>query len=171
MKYAMFLRGINVGNIRVPMADLRSCLNNIGLADISTYLQTGNVTFESTLTEEKLKPLIEQQLTQTFNYTAYILLYPQSILEGIITAYPFQTEENTHRYAIFCDDQATIDSLMSVRDSLDHSTEDIAAGEHVVYWRVPKGMTLDTAFSKHAAKPQFKAVTTNRNLNTLQKMI
>jgi uncharacterized protein (DUF1697 family) len=152
------------------MAELRECLTSLGLSDVTTYLQTGNVAFESNQPAEKLKPLIEKALGERFNYQAFVLIYPASILESAVRGYPFATDDHTHRYAIFCANSEVMNELMSHRSELDHTIEDIAPGKQVAYWRVPKGSTLDTTFSKLLAKPQYKSTTTNRNLNTLEKM-
>ncbi|WP_431156669.1 DUF1697 domain-containing protein [Winogradskyella poriferorum] len=46
--YITFLRGINVGGHRkVSMADLRILLAKLGLEDVNTYIQSGNVVFKS----------------------------------------------------------------------------------------------------------------------------
>jgi uncharacterized protein (DUF1697 family) len=46
------LRGINVGgNRRVPMAELRSALEAIGLRDVRTWIVSGNVVFRSARTD------------------------------------------------------------------------------------------------------------------------
>jgi uncharacterized protein (DUF1697 family) len=42
-KYIAFLRGINVGNIRIKMADLKAMFEGLGFQEVKTYLQTGNV--------------------------------------------------------------------------------------------------------------------------------
>jgi hypothetical protein len=49
--------------------------------------------------------------------------------------------------------------------------EQIALGDGVIYWRVKKGLTLDSAFAHYLTKSKYKAFNTNRNLNTLQKML
>jgi uncharacterized protein (DUF1697 family) len=42
-------RGINVGgNNILPMAELRQELESLGLCNVRTYIQSGNVVFEST---------------------------------------------------------------------------------------------------------------------------
>lgn len=46
-KYIAFRRGINVGNIRIKMPDLTLAFKNMGFGAVKTYLQTGNVVFES----------------------------------------------------------------------------------------------------------------------------
>lgn len=48
MKYVALLRGINVGgNRKVPMADLRQVFVGLGFHNITTYINSGNVIFES----------------------------------------------------------------------------------------------------------------------------
>ncbi|MEV6422623.1 DUF1697 domain-containing protein [Streptomyces sp. NPDC051662] len=171
MQYVMFLRGINVGGIRVPMSELRECLKRLGLADIKTYLQTGNVTFSSPLPAAELKSSVEKALGEEFHYDAYALLFPAAIIERVIAQYPFATDDQTHRYAIFCSSQDIIEELAAYGNELIDTVEAIAPGENVLYWRAPKGGSTDTFFSKVLSKSKYKATTTNRNLNTLEKMI
>lgn len=46
--YVAFLRAINLGSHRkFPMAELKACLKVAGLADVETYINTGNVRFSS----------------------------------------------------------------------------------------------------------------------------
>lgn len=43
MRYALLLRGVNVGaKTRLAMAELRAALESAGFEDVSTYLQSGN---------------------------------------------------------------------------------------------------------------------------------
>jgi uncharacterized protein (DUF1697 family) len=170
MKYAMFMRGINVGGIRVPMKELAACLGSAGMKNVRTFLQTGNVLFESDSAVGKLKVDLEKQLSREFSYAAHVLIYPAAVLVEIVEHYPFARDEGNHSYAIFCENQTVLDDLASHKDSLNSATEQIAKGSHVVFWTVPKGHTLDTPFSKILAKPKYKEVTTNRNVNTLEKM-
>lgn len=171
MKCAMFLRGVNVGGIKVPMKDLQSVLRNLGLGEPKTFLQTGNVTFESNKPIAELKKQIEEALTNNFNYTAFVQIYPADQLQQIIDDYPFDGDEVNHRYAIFCESQHVIDELIAYKKQLDSSVEQIAAGPSVVHWSVPKGSTLKSEFAKIIAKPKYKSSTTNRNINTLEKMV
>ncbi len=40
-----------------------------------------------------------------------------------------------------------------------------------LYWNPPKGMTLDTPFSKVLSRARYKATTTTRNLRTLRLIV
>ena len=47
--HVALLRGINVGGRnKVPMADLRELMTSLGLTDVTTYIQSGNVVFTTT---------------------------------------------------------------------------------------------------------------------------
>ncbi len=170
MRFALFLRGINVGPIKVPMAELRDCLSSMGLEDVATFLQTGNVLFNSRQTAQVLKPALEAELGRRFAYQAFVILRPASSVAEIADACPFEPDDGRHRYAVICTDQAAADELCGHADELDAAVEQIACGDAVVYWGVPKGSTVDSRFGKLIGKPKYKATTTNRNLNTLVKM-
>ena len=63
MRYIAFLRAINVGkHNRIRMEDLRALCSEAGLEDVRTYLQTGNVLFETELAEGQAATLIEETL-------------------------------------------------------------------------------------------------------------
>ncbi len=69
MTYLTLLRGINVGgNNIIPMADLRVCFEKMGLNNVRTFIQTGNVFFESDEKNiEKLEKHIASELNKTYS--------------------------------------------------------------------------------------------------------
>ncbi|MGD9755355.1 MAG: DUF1697 domain-containing protein, partial [Acidimicrobiia bacterium] len=42
-RYALLLRGVNVGGVKLPMAPLRTALADAGYANVATYIQSGNI--------------------------------------------------------------------------------------------------------------------------------
>ncbi|WP_394993096.1 DUF1697 domain-containing protein [Emticicia sp.] len=58
-KYIAFLRGINVGNIRIKMPDLKTAFEKMGFQNVATYLQTGNVVFDS---EKSITEIVTTQV-------------------------------------------------------------------------------------------------------------
>lgn len=45
-RFAAFLRGVNVGGAhRLPMAEVRAVLGDLGASDVATYIQSGNIVF------------------------------------------------------------------------------------------------------------------------------
>lgn len=65
-RYVALLRGVNLGRRKVPIADLRDLLSDLGLDEVATYLQSGNAVFASdrahrvALSDEIEKALADQ---------------------------------------------------------------------------------------------------------------
>jgi uncharacterized protein (DUF1697 family) len=171
IKYIAFLRGINVGNIRIKMTDLQSAFEKMGFTEVKTFLQTGNVVFQSDKMLADIKPILEKCLSETFDYDAYVLLYPHNALENIIVQYPFPRLETHHAYVIFIENNAIFEELNTLSHGLSEEANSIKAGHTVLYWQVKKGESTDTSFSKILAKTKYKSTTTVRNIQTLEKMI
>ncbi|MCC6725473.1 MAG: DUF1697 domain-containing protein [Saprospiraceae bacterium] len=170
MKYIAFLRGINVGKIRIKMTDLKSAFESMGCREVRTYLQTGNVVFESNKAIKELKSILESGLSDAFKYEAYVLLYAFNELADIIAKYPMQRDEVNHAYVLFIENDTAFEEIKANAQNLPDEANNIAYGNQVIYWKTPVGQTLDSPFSKLLAKPKYKSTATMRNLNTLEKM-
>ena len=170
-KYIAFLRGINVGNIRIKMTDLKSAFYKMGFHDVETFLQTGNVVFNSNKPNHDIKSVLGKGLTETFHYEAYILVYEFGILTEVIAQYPMQRDENHHAYVVFIDNDTIFEELKTAAQGLADESNYIAPGDKLLYWKVPIGQSTDTVFAKIVAKAKYKSSVTIRNMNTLEKMI
>lgn len=170
IKYAAFLRGVNVGGRIVKMADLKKCLEKAGLKEVVTLLQSGNVVFKSDRDPGELKSLIEASLSATFGYRAKAQVVSLDKLSGIVEKYPFGiASESQHDYIIFVEDGLEKD--MTDETYQLSPNEEVRAGEGVVYWRVDKGSTLKSSFAKVLTKSKYRDLNTNRNLRTVKKML
>ena len=172
-RYVAFLRGVNVGGINIKMADLRTALTDMGLAEVKTILASGNALFDSERTDvDGLKADIEATLRKTFGYEAWIVLCTLDYVRAIVEAYPFDPErEGWHPYVLFTSDPSALTELLTHAPDLDPDAEQIAGGDGVLYWEVERGQTLQSTFGKAIGKRKFKATTTNRNLRTLTKLL
>lgn len=172
MQYIILLRGINVGGRTIKMDELKACFKKEGYSNVITVLQTGNVILESKeKNTEKLQKAVEALLTKTFDYPAKVLAVTPEHLEAVIEHYPFtKYGPEYHRYAIFTE-AGFEKELVKQCGALDKNIEEVLPGKEVVYWRVMKGHTLDSDFGKYMAKAASKHFLTNRNLNTLEKIL
>ena len=67
--YIAFLRGINLGNRRLKMDELRARFEELKFANVATFIASGNVIFSSKSDDEtKLVRQIEQHLARTLGY-------------------------------------------------------------------------------------------------------
>lgn len=172
MQYIILLRGVNVGGRIIKMAELKSCFEKNGYQDVQTILQTGNVVVEANEKNiMKLQKKIETELTTAFNYPAKVLVITPKQLRDILEAFPFKNlSPDFHRYIVFTENGFEKD-LVADCGALDKKTEEIKVGVNAVYWRVLKGNTLDSAFGKYMNKMSAKHFITNRNMNTLEKVL
>jgi uncharacterized protein (DUF1697 family) len=170
-KYIAFLRGINVGNIRIKMTDLKAAFEQMDSTNVTTFLQTGNVVFNADKNIEDLKIILEKGLSETFNYEAYVLVYEFDVLSKIIAQYPFERDDVHHAYVIFIDKKSVYEELKTLTQTVDTEAQKIAFGDSFFYWKVVVGETLHTPFAKIIAKAKYKSSTTVRNINTLEKMV
>lgn len=168
-RYAGLLRGVNVGGINLKMADLAEEVRGLGYGEVRTVLASGNVLFETIDDVPTAKEKLERALRARFDYDAWVHVIPIDTLRKVVESYPFERDAERHAYVVFVADAELRASLLSV--PLDPDLERVAEGEGVVYWTIPKGMTLETGFSKVQGTKAAKPHVTNRNLNTLEKLL
>jgi uncharacterized protein (DUF1697 family) len=89
-KFLAFLCGINVGgNNVIKMADLKLCFENMGLGDVQTYIQSGNVLFTSEVKNiAAFTTKIEQGLSERFSYTSRLVLISHAQLRQVVGEAP-----------------------------------------------------------------------------------
>lgn len=92
--YIGLLRGINVGGKnKIKMADLRAMLEAMGFERVQTYIQSGNVLFESADEEKTVQAQMEQKIAETFGFTISVILRSAEELKQIVENCPFTAEE------------------------------------------------------------------------------
>ena len=92
--YLALLRGVNVGaSNRIKMEDLRKAMEADGFSCVETYIQSGNVLFDSAQEEQALTARLESLLQTTFGYSGAVVLRTKSELAGLIQSLPFSDAE------------------------------------------------------------------------------
>ncbi|HEY3476743.1 MAG TPA: DUF1697 domain-containing protein, partial [Anaerolineales bacterium] len=96
MKYVAFLRGINVGgHAIIKMADLKQIFESLELDDVQTYIQSGNVIFQS---DEKdadlLAKQIERQLEKATGHKIQLFVRTLREVQTIASKSTFTAKDN-----------------------------------------------------------------------------
>lgn len=86
--HVAFLRGINLGKRQMKMADLKACLEDMGLAAVKTILASGNVRFEAEDAKD-LKARLEAALEKRFGFAVGVVLRSAPEIEAMLAADPF----------------------------------------------------------------------------------
>jgi uncharacterized protein (DUF1697 family) len=173
-KYVALLRGINVGGHNIiRMTDLKACFETLGLQDVSTYIQSGNVIFSSDESGiAKLTEQIESALSKTFNYKSRLVLRSKKQLKAIITKAPkgFGTKPDTYRYdVIFLKGPLTAAKAMK-SVTMEEGVDKVYAGTGVLYF----SRLISKASQSHIARLVTLPVSQNmtiRNWNTTTKLL
>ena len=89
MKYIALLRGINVGGHRkVAMKRLKTLFESLGYTNVVTYLNSGNVIFESDTKQELLQAEIPIELKNEFEFEIPTLVKNEQEIKRIATPSP-----------------------------------------------------------------------------------
>ncbi|MCL3861345.1 DUF1697 domain-containing protein [Actinotalea sp. K2] len=170
-RYAIFLRGVNVGGVTVRMADLREVLGRLPLEGVATLLASGNVVCRYDGDAGALKALVEGALREAFGYQAWVVVVTAERLGELIDACPFPADSaSTHTYVTLCSAPHVLDELEAAVTAADHDAQEVRLGPEATAWVAPRGGTLDTPRSVLAAANRYKQFLTDRNLRTLLRV-
>jgi uncharacterized protein (DUF1697 family) len=173
-RYVALLRGINVGGKNlIKMTDLKACFEALGLRDVSTYIQSGNVLFGSDESDIlKLTRQIETVLSKTFNYKSRLVLRSQKQMKAIVAGAPkgFGTDPSTYRYdVIFLKEPLTAAKAMesvTTKPGVDQAF----AGRDVLYFSRLISKASQSYLTRIISLPVYQNMTI-RNWNTTTKLL
>jgi uncharacterized protein (DUF1697 family) len=173
-RYVALLRGINVGgNNLIRMMALKACFEKHGFRDVATFIQSGNVLFESAESRRTaLVREIEELLAATFDYPASIVLRSQKQLHDIVEHAParFGTQPARYRYdVIFL--KEPLKASVALESVLTRAGVDQAhAGVGALYFSRLISRASQSQLSRIVSSPIYKNLTI-RNWNTTTKLL
>ena len=139
-RYAVLLRGINVGGARMTMVELRAALAPLPLGAVATVLATGNVVGTFDGDAEQLGVLVEQALSDAFGYDARVVVVAATRLAALLEACPYPPDApGTHTYLTFARDPSVLDELAVAVAAQDPAETATRLGPEVVAWQAPVG--------------------------------
>ena len=171
MRYVALLRGVNLGRRnRVPMAQLRELLADLGYVDVSTFLQSGNALFTSRRKPAALAREIEQAVAQRCHVETKVLLRTGAELSDVVRANPLTgtATDPARLYVTFLSDDADLAALNQM-NAADYAPEQFAAGERAVYVWLPDGVQ-SSRLGQTFWERRLGCVATSRNWNTVTKL-
>ena len=97
MKWVALLRGVNLGaRNKVPMAQLRTLLEDAGYGEVRTYIASGNVLLDGPAGKKKLASELERLVLNSFGVTTAVILRKPRELAAAVEAHPFDDTSETH---------------------------------------------------------------------------
>jgi uncharacterized protein (DUF1697 family) len=173
MKYCAFLRGINVGGKNIiKMTDLKNAFEKCGFLNVRTFIQSGNVIFES---GEKnpgdILTRLEGCLLTHFSYNSTIIIKNYEQLKKIIAEVPADWDKRSDLrcYIAFIREQTSTQDILGgikVKQGVDF----LEAGEGVLYMATLLSGLTKSGFTKLVSLPSYKDISI-RNYNTTRKIL
>jgi uncharacterized protein (DUF1697 family) len=167
MQFIALLRGINVGQKKVLMGDLKKALHEFGLKNIQTYIQTGNVIFETNKKADELSADLTDFLTRKFGFDIYVFITNKEELKSIVAKNPFQTEERLYVTLLHAKIGKTEKESL---ENFNGGNDELSFGDKVIYLYCPGGYG-ETKLSNSFFESKLKQKCTTRNWRTINKLI
>ncbi|MBL8045374.1 MAG: DUF1697 domain-containing protein [Anaerolineales bacterium] len=171
-QYITFLRAINVGGRFTTMEILRGAFEALGFTNVETFINSGNVIFETkTKSEGALVKQIEAQLQATLGYEVATFLRTPHELTGIANYQPFSAARLKTAGALNVAFLAQPLSAEAQKQLLTLKTEidDFHPHGREVYWLCAVKQS-DSKFSNAVFERKLKLQATFRSITTVQKL-
>ncbi len=174
MRYIAFIRGINVGGKNViRMSDLSALFHRIGFTGVTTYIQSGNVLFESDAELPKqIEEQIEKQLLTALEAEVPVIVRSVKAIENLIGQDPFRNykdDQEVKLYVCFLkyrSEKIPPLPLIEAKDGLE-----VIQVNDLYAFVVSRKVKRMYGFPNNLVEKELNVPTTTRNWNTILKMI
>ena len=172
-RYALLVRGINVGGKhKVVMAQLRQELTELGLENVETYINSGNIFFDTNIARiqlvEDLKGFFERHypFIQSFS-----LLSIEDYEEELRNLPDWWNHEMARKDVLFYTEGLDMNQVIEKVNSLELVDEVLHFGKLGIFWgKLSEETYTKTAYHKYLLKMPFYRQITIRNAKTFDKI-
>ncbi|MEH6579797.1 MAG: DUF1697 domain-containing protein [Amphritea sp.] len=177
-KYISILRGINVGGQKkIRMQDLQLLYEELGLQDVMTYIQSGNVVFCSAMSDKseikaKLEAAIETAIEAKYGFQVPVMIRTAEEFSRALNSMPFEgidlNTDGTKVLLTFLSDEPSEESIAALQ-SFVKVPEQLQIDGKTVYLYCPNGYGK-SKLSNTFIENKLKVIATTRNLKTVTRL-
>ncbi len=169
-KFIALLRGINVsGHNKIKMVDLKNSLSTLHYNDIQTYLQSGNIIFESLNSNtSELENQIGNKILSDFEYDISLLVLSKKVFVSIKKNNPFIIDKSIDikkLYTIFLTKEPDKELFDQIKNN-PNFPEEMILHNNVIYMYYINGYGKSKVNNNFFEK-KLKVMATTRNWNTV----
>jgi uncharacterized protein (DUF1697 family) len=168
-RYVAFLGGINVGGHRVSMERLRAEFEALGYQNVSTFIASGNVIFETKKDAAKLEATIEKHLGVELGFPAPAFVRPAAAVVTAAASKPFGSPGADTTYLILFLKDAPTAPAKKATEALSNDTDTLLVRGRELHWKI-RGKTLDTTIKSNVLLKTMGVTSTARNIKSLSKL-
>jgi uncharacterized protein (DUF1697 family) len=170
--YIALLRGINVGGKNIlPMKELAALFAKAGAADVTTYIQSGNVLFKAKArAAEKVPAAVEGAVFERFGFRAPIVLRSAAELHAAVRDNPFAKPDQVDKLHLgFLASSPSAARVAALDPARSPPDEVVVRGGHV-YFHLPNGVAR-TRYTSAYLDSTLATVCTARNWRTVLALL
>jgi uncharacterized protein (DUF1697 family) len=170
-RYVALLRGINVsGKNIMSMKELSGLFVELGMKNVTTYIQSGNVVFDSENDDSSdISKKLETAISKVFGYEISVIIRSKQELREIIKKNPFASEDEKMLYTTFLK-EIPDKELLSELQGKNINNDEIRIIDKNAYLLIRSGYG-NTKLSNAFIEKKLRVVSTTRNINTVKKLI
>ena len=169
--YIAILRGINVsGKKRILMKDLIQLLQTAGFQNIQTYVQSGNVIFDSEETSlSDLEARFENSISEKYGFEASVIIIKPEKLQSIIAENPFSPDQDTikQNYLVFLKEAPVLERIEELNSS--SFKDEFKVNQNHIYVKYNTKYS-DSKLDNNFFERKLKVPASTRNWKTVLKL-
>ena len=168
--YIVLLRGINVGgHKKTPMAELRELLTKTGFSTVKTYIQSGNISLQSSDDGNEIESKVKDAIQSHFGFDVPVIARTRADLKRILDACPFSEEKKENSYFVLLSDipgSKLVDEVMKIT----YENEEFHIIDDCLYFYSSVGYGR-TKFNMNSFEKKLNVKATSRNYKTMVKLM
>ena len=168
-----FLRAVNVGGRTVKMVALKAQFEALGLNDVSTFIASGNVVFETRARDmAALEQKIEKQLHGAFGFEVHTFIRSTAELAAIALCRPFAARalEAAPTFVVGFMAAPLDAARLKIVNGLNNDLDAFHVQGRELYW-MSRQKQSESKFSNAAFERALGLRATFRGINTLQRIV
>ena len=173
IRFALLLRGINVGGKhKVVMAQLRQELTELGLENVETYINSGNIFFDTNIARIQLVEDLKGFFERHYPFIQHFSLLSNEDYEEELRNLPYWWyHEMARKDVLFYTEGLDTKQTIAKVESLKLVDEVLHFGKLGIFWgKLSEETYTKTAYHKHLLKMPFYRQITIRNAKTFDKI-
>jgi uncharacterized protein (DUF1697 family) len=170
--FIAFLRAVNVGKRKYPMAELREALTTAGFAEVETHIQTGNVLFRTSLrSRPKVIAALEKAMLEDRGFEVpVVLMTPQELSEVYDEACDFGGGKKLQGHYVSLLAERPNQAGTKALEARSGDGEEVRVGERAVHLMLST-RPYHEATTSNAEVERHLGVATTRNLTVITKLV
>lgn len=171
--YIAILRGINVsGQKIIKMAEFRDYLSSLGFVNLSTYIQSGNIVFQTQSKDNHfLEEQIHKRIKENYSFEVPVIVRTQEEWKKVIDNFPFNLDNlDVKRIGIVFLKEKPLHIPVEEINKFKAENDEVVYSEKEIYLHIPDGIGK-SKLTNNVLERKLKVSATTRNWKTTTTLL